>query len=246
MASQVLLFCRWLLLLSLMLASAVYAQTAEQQIREQLVRLQPDVVVEEVARVADSGLYQVQLAGGEFLYVDETATFILHGQLYQVAEGSAVNLTGQARQKVVAAQMQGLDKQDMVVFPAAKTRASITVFTDVDCGYCQKLHAEVDQLNQAGIEVRYLAWPRQGLSGTTYDTMVSIWCADDRVQAMSRAKRRKSVAAATCRNPVDRQHALGQQIGIRGTPAIVLENGELIPGYMPAAQLAARALQAKQ
>lgn len=246
MSMHSIVICRLLLLALLMSCASVRAQDGSaEQIRQQIARLQPDLAVERVERVAGSDLFEVRLKGGEFLYTDKGAEFILHGQLYQVRNDSAVNLTEQARQEVTAGLIGNLDVADMVVFPAAETRARITVFTDVDCGYCQKLHGEVEALTTAGIEVRYLAWPRQGLSGNTYDTMVSIWCADDRLQAMNRAKQRQPVAAASCRHPVDRQHALGQQIGVRGTPAIVLENGELIPGYLPAAELVARAVQAK-
>lgn len=227
-------------------ATLLHAQTSEQHVREQLGLLQPDLVIERIDKVSGSNLYQVQVGGGQFLYIDETAEFILHGQLYQVQGGNAVNLTEQAKQVVTAELMRNVHAEDMVIFPAAETRASITVFTDVDCGYCQKLHTEVPALNEAGIEVRYLAWPRQGLSGSTYDTMASIWCADDRLTAMTRAKRRQSVAKASCKHPVDRQFALGQQIGVRGTPTIVLGNGELVSGYIPAAQLVTRALQAQQ
>lgn len=233
--------------LACLLLAAVPAQAdnTEQLIRDRLRALQPDLEVEQVAAVPGAALYQVQLRGGPFLYVDETAEFILHGQLYQVRDGNAINLTEQAQQKVVAGLLDRLDTKDMVVFPAERARAGITVFTDVDCGYCQKLHAEVAELNRAGVEVRYLAWPRQGLSGATYDTMVSIWCADDRQAAMTRAKSRQKVEPASCKHPVDRHYALGRQLGIQGTPAIVLDNGELVPGYLPAAQLAERALQAQ-
>lgn len=222
------------------------AIAAPEVIRQQLVQLQPDLVIEQISAVEGSGLYQVQIKGGQFLYTDAKAEYILHGELYRVGKGEAVNLTSLARQQVTAELMAGLDTKDMVVFPAQDSKAYITVFTDVDCGFCQKLHNEVPQLNQAGVEVRYLAWPRQGLSGTTYDSMVSIWCADDPQTAMTRAKRRQAVTPAQCKHPIDRQYALGQQLGLSGTPAIVLENGELVPGYMPAAQLVAKALQAKQ
>ena len=222
------------------------AQADEQRVREQLKQLQPDILIEHIVLIEGAGVYQVQLSVGQFLYVDQTGRYVLHGELYQISKDRALNLTGQARQKMIAELMQELNPDDMVIFPAKdETRASITVFTDVDCGYCQKLHAEVEELNRQGIQVRYLAWPRQGLSGSTYDTMVSIWCAEDRQQAMTSAKRRQPVAAASCRHPVDRQHALGRQVGVRGTPTIVLENGELIPGYVPAARLVTRALQAR-
>ncbi|MNR46183.1 Thiol:disulfide interchange protein DsbC precursor [compost metagenome] len=119
------------------------------------------------------------------------------------------------------------------------------MFTDTDCGYCQKLHSEVPELNRLGVEVRYVAFPRQGLQSPAYKELVSVWCAKDRQGAMNLAKTRQEVPAAECDNPVAKQYALGQMIGVSGTPAIVLANGKLIPGYQPAAQLAKLALEAK-
>jgi thiol:disulfide interchange protein DsbC len=119
------------------------------------------------------------------------------------------------------------------------------VFTDTDCGYCQKLHSEVPELNRLGVEVRYVAFPRQGLQSPAYKELVSVWCAKDRQGAMNLAKTRQEVPAAECDNPVAKQYALGQMIGVSGTPAIVLANGKLIPGYQPAPQLAKLALEAK-
>ncbi|MNG22971.1 Thiol:disulfide interchange protein DsbC precursor [compost metagenome] len=119
------------------------------------------------------------------------------------------------------------------------------MFTDTDCGYCQKLHSEVPELNRLGVEVRYVAFPRQGLQSPAYKELVSVWCAKDRQGAMNLAKTRQEVPAAECDNPVAKQYALGQMIGVSGTPAIVLANGKLIPGYQPAPQLAKLALEAK-
>ena len=126
----------------------------------------------------------------------------------------------------------------MIIFsPKGETKGAVYVFTDVDCGYCQKLHQEVPQLNAAGIEVRYLAYPRAGLSTPTFDKMVSAWCADDRNAAMNALKIGANVTAKKCDNPVAAQYQLGAAMGVTGTPAIVLEDGTLIPGYKPAAQL---------
>jgi thiol:disulfide interchange protein DsbC len=134
----------------------------------------------------------------------------------------------------------------MVVFsPKEPAKAHITVFTDTDCGYCQKLHSEVPELNRRGIEVRYVAFPRQGIGSHGYNSLVSVWCSKDRKAAMNKAKSREELPAATCDNPVAKQFELGQLIGVNGTPAIVLGNGQMIPGYQPAPQLAKLALEAK-
>lgn len=232
---------------ALLLSSSLSANEQQiDQVRERLLQIQPDLPIENVAPSAMPELYQVQLRGGRVLYVSASAEFIFQGQLLQVQDGVPVNLTEQAERKALVEQMQGLNTQEMVIFPAQSAQTSITVFTDPDCGYCQKLHSEVPELNAAGVDVRYLAFPRGGLAGPAYDSLVSVWCADDRLTAMTQAKQRKKIAQKTCRNPVEKHFALGQAIGVRGTPSIVLANGEIIPGYQPAKQLATQALKAQQ
>lgn len=224
-------------------AGFAWAESSTDFVRKQLLRLQPDLVIEQVSPAAKSGWFQVQVRGGQFLYVDEAVEYILHGQLYHVQDDAAVNLTELAQQRLQAAKLKTLSVDEMVIFPAKNKRASITVFTDVDCSYCQKLHAEVEQLNALGIEVRYLAYPRQGLAGSTYNTMVSIWCADDPLVAMTKAKRQQRIEKKTCKHPIDKHFALGRMFGVQGTPTIILDSGELLPGYLPAEQLAARAIK---
>lgn len=228
------------LLCSLSLAAS------EQQVRERLLQLQPDMGIESISAVEQLDLYQVGLSGGRFIYVDPQVSFLLSGELYTLADdGEATNQTELARQAMHQAVLADLDPASMVIFPAENKQASITIFTDVDCGYCRKLHQDVPALNKAGIEVRYLAWPRQGLAGPTYEQMVSLWCAKDPQQAMTRAKAGQKLKTSSCKHPVDRQYALGQQLGLRGTPAIFLENGVMIPGYLPVERLLAQVLAAQ-
>ena len=227
-------------------ASAVLAADPDQAIRATLTRLQPDMPIEAIAESPMNGLYQIQLQGGRLLYASGDGQFLMQGNLYQMKGDEAVNLTRQAESKGVAKAINAIPASDMVVFsPKEPAKAHITVFTDTDCGYCQKLHSEVPELNRRGIEVRYVAFPRQGVGSHAYNTLVSVWCAKDRQAAMNLAKSREDVPKATCDNPVARQYELGQMIGVNGTPSIVLGDGEMIPGYQPAAQLAAIALKAQ-
>ena len=230
------------------LASAVaLAAEPDQVIRQTLQTLQPNLPIESIAESPMPGLYQVQLKGGRLLYASADAQFILQGFLFQVRDGKTVNLTEQAESLGVAREINAIPAAEMVVFPAdpqVGRKTHVTVFTDTDCGYCQKLHSEVPELNRRGVEVRYLAFPRQGVGSHGYDTLVSVWCAKDRQAAMNQAKSRQDVAAAQCDNPVEKQYKLGQMIGVQGTPAIVLANGQMIPGYQPAPQLAQAALAA--
>jgi thiol:disulfide interchange protein DsbC len=128
----------------------------------------------------------------------------------------------------------------MIVFkPKGTPKAVVSIFTDFDCGYCQKLHQEVPQLNAMGIEVRYLAYPREGIGSETYQKLVTAWCAKDRQGTLTRYKNRETVPISTCaNNPVAAQFAIGERMGVTGTPALITSKGELIPGYMPAADLA--------
>jgi len=226
--------------------SAAVAADADQAIRATLTQLQPDMPIEAIAESPMSNLYQVHLKGGRLLYASGDGQFLMQGNLYQFKDGNAVNLTRQAESKGVAREINAIPLSEMVVFsPEEPAKAHITVFTDPDCGYCRKLHSEVPELNRRGIEVRYVAFPRQGAGSHGYNTLVSVWCAKDRQEAMNRAKSGRDLPAASCDNPVTGQYELGQLIGVNGTPAIVMANGELIPGYQPAPQLAEAALQAR-
>lgn len=223
----------------------VQAADPDQAIRKTLTTIQPDLPIEAISESAMPGVFQVQLQGGRLLYASADGQFLLQGNLYQMQNGEVVNLTEKHASAEVAQLLAKVPVSEMVVFAPENPKTHITVFTDTDCGYCQKLHAEVPELNRLGVEVRYMAFPRQGIDSHGYNTLVSVWCSKDRQAAMDLAKSRKDVPVATCDNPVAKQYELGQLIGVNGTPAIVLADGQLIPGYQPAPQLAELALKAK-
>ena len=163
------------------------------------------------------------------------------GDLYSVEPSGFVNLAEQERDGDRKALLAKVKKADMIVFSPAEqpAKAYVTVFTDVDCFYCQKLHKEMADINRLGIEVRYLAFPRAGIGSDSYKKIASAWCAKDRNEAMTRLKLRQPVATNVCPgNPVADQYQLGQEMGVTGTPALITEDGRLMPGYMPALQLA--------
>lgn len=228
-----------------LVAAMAQAADPDQAIRATLGKLQPDLPIEAIAESPMTGLFQVQLKGGRLLYASADGQFLLQGNLYQFKDGNAVNLTEKAESKGIAKLINEVPLSEMVVFSPKQPKTHITVFTDTDCGYCQKLHSEVPELNRLGVEVRYLAFPRQGEGSHGYNGLASVWCAKDRQDAMNKAKARQELPPGTCENPVMKQYALGQSIGVNGTPAIVLANGQLIPGYQPAPQLAKIALEAK-
>jgi len=231
--------------LALLGSMTVSATEPEQAIRETLQGLQADMPIEAIAESPINGLYQIALKGGRQLYASRDGQYLMQGYLFQLKDGQAVNLTEQAESLGIAKEINAIPASEMVIFAPKNPKTHITVFTDTDCGYCQKLHSEMAELNNLGVEVRYVAFPRQGIGSEGYKTLVNVWCASDKQQAMNQAKRRQKVADAKCDNPIEKQYELGQLIGVRGTPAIVLANGQLIPGYQPAALLAKQAMQAQ-
>lgn len=230
--------------LALMLGAGVsMAAEPDQAIRQALQSLDANLPIEAIAESPMSGIYQVQLEGGRQLYTSADGQFLIQGYLFQVKDGKAVNLTEIEESRAVAKQINAIPAKEMVVFAPKAPKTHITVFTDTDCGYCQKLHSEVPELNRLGVEVRYVAFPRQGLNSPAAKELASVWCSKDRQAAMNLAKTRQAVPEADCDNPVAKQYQLGQMIGVNGTPAIVLANGKMIPGYQPAPQLARIALE---
>jgi thiol:disulfide interchange protein DsbC len=136
--------------------------------------------------------------------------------------------------------MTQVNEQESIAFGAEKPRHTITVFTDIDCGYCRKLHSEMDQYASYGIKVNYLLFPRNGITSPGYSKAVSVWCSKDRAEALTKAKNGEELQAENCDNPVAGHFELGQKIGVTGTPAILTADGVLMPGYLPAKQLAQR------
>jgi thiol:disulfide interchange protein DsbC len=228
-------------------AASVHAQNAapaaekpEAVIKRALEGTRPDVKVDSVVPSEITGLYAVQIKGGPLVYASPDGKHFVAGDLYRVQAGGFVNLGEERRNGERAKEMGALKTSDMIVFKAkGAPKAVVSVFTDFDCGYCQKLHKEVPQLNAMGIEVRYLAYPRAGIGSETYQKLVTAWCAKDRQGTLTRYKNRENVPISTCaNNPVAAQYELGERIGVTGTPALITSAGELIPGYMPAADLA--------
>lgn len=225
-------------------AVAAPAEKPEVAIKRALEASRPDIKVATVAPAEIPGLYLVQLQSGPIFYASADGRHFVLGDLYQVQSGDFINLTEQRRNVERAREMAAVKVEDTIAFkPKGATKAVVNVFTDVDCGYCQKLHQEVPQLNAMGIEVRYLAYPRAGVGSPTYQKLVTAWCSKDRQGALTRLKNREHVPVSTCaKNPVTAQYELGDRIGVQGTPALITASGELIPGYMPAKDLAAKLL----
>lgn len=182
------------------------------------------------------GLYEVVI-GSEIFYLSQNGRFLLQGDIVDLT-GNPKNLTEKRRESLRIAALNKVGKKNMVVFsPDKPAKHFVTVFTDIDCGYCRKLHQEMAEYNKNGIEVRYLMYPRAGIGSNSYQKAVSVWCSDNRQDSLTKAKQGQEIPQKNCKNPVADQFQLGREMGVSGTPTIILENGQVIPGYVPADRL---------
>lgn len=230
-----------LLAIATLNATHAFAAPAPEALAERLAVNGEPMPVESVSETPLDGIFEVRLDSGETFYSDAKGEHFIVGDLFANRENGLVNLTQQSRNAERAKRLAEIPEERFVVFRGAEEpKAVIHVFTDATCPYCRKLHEEVPRLNAMGIEVQYLAFPRSGLHSQGARLLEQVWCADNPSEAMTRAKRGESLDAPTdCDNPVAAQYHLGQELGVRGTPAIILPDGRLAPGYVPAERLAA-------
>ncbi|WP_336708732.1 MULTISPECIES: bifunctional protein-disulfide isomerase/oxidoreductase DsbC [unclassified Cedecea] len=211
-------------LLSLLAASVSgIAHADDAAIKQSLAKL--GVQGAEIQAAPVAGMKTVLTDSG-VLYITEDGKHVIQGPLYDVSGAQPVNVTNQ----LLIGKLNALEKE-MIIYKAPKEQHVITVFTDITCGYCHKLHEEMSDYNALGITVRYLAFPRQGLQSQAESDMKSIWCAKDRNKAFDAAMKGGDVAPASCDINLANHYNLGVQFGVQGTPAIVLSNGSMIPGY---------------
>lgn len=233
-------FSRRLLPLLAFLTGTAFAGP-EDVIRARLKVALPDVDITTITLSPLPGIYQVNSRNYEPVLTSADGRYLIQGELLEVQGSRIVNVSDQIMAAERKQALATLKPEQMVVFPAVgKPRSAIYVFTDVDCGYCRKFHAQVPELNRRGIEVRYLAFPRMGPGSVVAAKLSNVWCAPDRQKAMNQAKSGGSVAASApaCKSPVAAQYELGNRIGVRGTPAIFDVEGMQLGGYVPTDELA--------
>jgi len=195
----------------------------------------PEVKLEDIKPSPVPGIYQVPV-GADTAYVSADGRYLIAGDLYEI--DSRVNVTEQGRSAARAKLLSKLDDRDMIVFTPPVVKHTITVFTDVECGYCRKLHSQIDQLTKLGIKVRYAAYPRQGPGTSDWHKMEQVWCSKDRQTAITQAKLGQAVQTPNCgATPVGKQFQMGEDLGVRGTPAIFTRSGDYIGGYLAPEEL---------
>jgi thiol:disulfide interchange protein DsbC len=195
----------------------------------------PGTNVEDVQPSPIPGMYQLPM-GADMAYISADGKYIIAGDMFEI--DSRTNITEQGRSAARVKLLAKLDERDLIVFSPQVVKHTITVFTDVECGYCRKLHSQIDQLTKLGVRVRYAAYPRAGPDTDDWHKMEAVWCSKDRQTAITQAKLGQAVKAPNCgATPVAKQFQLGEDLGVRGTPAIFAPNGQYIGGYLPPADL---------
>lgn len=217
-----------------LLAGAAVGPEVKANIEKTLKKVLPEINITSINPSQVKGLYRV-MEGAEVYYVTGDGRYFFHGELYDLKERH--NLTEVSRTEVRDKLLKELPKDEYIEFSPAHPKHVVYVFTDVTCPYCRRLHSHIKQINKLGIAVRYLAFPRQGLDTDAFTEMESVWCAKDRNQALTEAKLGKIPAKASCKNSVAQQFALGQSMGVHGTPAVFTANGKYLGGYMAPAEL---------
>ena len=214
--------------------TCVTANADEEAIRKALSLAMPASKVEAIKPSVIKGLYEAAV-GANIYYVSEDGKYLIQGRLVDIA--ARKDLTEEKLNGTRKLAIENMGKENMIIFAAKIPKYTVTIFTDIDCGYCRKLHSELDQYSAQGITIQYLFFPRAGKGSDSYNKAVSVWCADDRNAALTAAKKDKSIPVKTCDNPIDKHMKLAEDFDVKGTPMIVTEAGNILPGYLPAKQL---------
>ena len=212
------------------------AGTPEARARDALQSINPQIEVERIGAAPLAG-FREAIVGGQVVYVSDDGKYLIQGKVFDIAAKKDMGEASMA--KLRAELLETIPMSDRIVFAPPAAKHTVVVFTDVECGYCRKLHTDIAEYNKRGIAVQYLAFPRMGLGSEDYRKMVAVWCADDRRQALTDAKNDKPVPMKTCTNPVTMHYNLGQRMGLEGTPMILATDGTQIAGYLPPDQLLA-------
>jgi thiol:disulfide interchange protein DsbC len=214
-------------------ATAVTAADARIAIAAKMQGVKP----EDLHTTPIPGIYEL-MRGADAAYVTADGKYAILGDLYE--NGTSNNLTENRRRDVRLKMLAAIPEAQMVVFGPENAKHTVTVFTDMDCAYCRKLHSQITDYNKLGIRVRYVAYPRSGPNTSSWSKAEQVWCASDRKTALTEAKLGKTLTDKICaNNPVAKEYALGQEFNLQGTPTLILGDGAMVPGYLPPPDLAA-------
>lgn len=245
-------FRRFIVMASLSLASALVSShslaaktdNAIETLKNSIMERFPGSTPNSIVPSPLAGLYEVTI-GAKLYYFSADGNLLIRGSILDLNTGK--NLTEPRRSIIRKTALKAIGENNMIIYKADKQRFVLTVFTDIDCGYCRKLHADIEKYQAAGVTVRYLFYPRTGLRSPSYYKAVNVWCSKDRQDALTAIKANQPIEDETdCENPVRDHMVLADDLGINSTPTLITESGELIRGYAPAAQIVRELEQIKQ
>ena len=229
-------------LISFILIFSVSVSASQENIRESLKNILPDgTVIELIEPSPIPGIYAVYYGDLQPIYVTQDGSFFIYGDIYKININSISNITEKSvaeRRKLI---LQNIPSEELISFKSSNEQFSVIVFTDVDCGYCRKLHNQIDEYNSLGISINYAAFPRSGLGTSAFTKMVGAWCSDNPKDSMTKLKNNSTLDISFCENqPVSKQYIIGKKLGVDGTPAIFSMDGEIFPGYIEPEELLLR------
>ena len=229
-------------LISFILIFSVSVYASQDNIREGLKNILPDgAVIELIEPSPIPGIYAVYYGDLQPIYVTQDGSFFIYGDIYKININSISNITEKSvaeRRKLI---LQNIPSEELISFKSSNEQFSVIVFTDVDCGYCRKLHNQIDEYNSLGISINYAAFPRSGIGTSAFTKMVGAWCSDNPKDSMTKLKNNSTLDISFCENqPVSKQYIIGKKLGVDGTPAIFSMDGEIFPGYIEPEELLLR------
>ena len=206
-------------------------------VEERIRSLAPNAHSIAISETPIEGVLMVQI-NGDIVYATADGKYLIQGRVVNLE--TREDLTESAKSEVRRELIADVDTTKQIAFAPENPEYELMVFTDIDCGYCRKLHAQVPEYNENGISIRYMAFPRAGIGSKSYEKAVSVWCSDNQQEAMTAAKLGADPDPLQCENPIAEQYQLGMALGVTGTPALLTADGTLIPGYVPPEQLRQR------
>ena len=229
-------------LISFILIFSVSVSASQDNIRKGLKNILPDgAVIELIEPSPIPGIYAVYYGDLQPIYVTQDGSFFIYGDIYKININSISNITEKSvaeRRKLI---LQNIPSEELISFKSSNEQFSVIVFTDVDCGYCRKLHNQIDEYNSLGISINYAAFPRSGLGTSAFTKMVGAWCSDNPKDSMTKLKNNLTLDISFCENqPVSKQYIIGKKLGVDGTPSVFSMDGEMFPGYIEPEELLLR------
>lgn len=226
----------------ILISFSVFVFSDKELISAKLENILPaDAVIESIEPSVFDGIYKVYYGDLQPIYVSQDGNFFIYGDMYQINSNRIINITNEETKSRRVDLLSSILSNELIIFKSKNEISAITVFTDVDCGYCRKLHSQISEYNKVGITVKYAAFPRSGIGTQTFTRMVGAWCADDPKKVITDLKNDKKLNLDFCDDqPIAKHYVIGQKLGISGTPAIITPDGELIPGYVSPEELLSR------